>query len=349
MIYTSKYPAVNTELGKADRLFTAIMTLNKKQIADLKKQGVTLTEEIKNVLIHGAGRFHPRNPAYVFWDRFCCDFSEMPPKEFAEITALLCEEAGSLIFYSPLLWKRCENTLTDSVAFSAVLLNFNLKRITKADIMKIIIDGDAVDCLRLCEKSGWLKKPETRDELIEYSSEKEKPECTAWLLDFKNRTADLAKERARAERKAERELNADPESPAELKKQWGFKKQEDGTILITGYKGERTEITVPEKIGEDTVTAIGESAFSPFAKRLKAGPSTFRKIIKSVILPSTVTNIGARAFYRCVGLVNVVIPRSVSFIGEAAFFGCNKVTVTVSGGSFGEEYCKRNGIDYKSD
>lgn len=347
MIYRSKYPAISTPLGKADKLFVAIMTLDKEQIADLKSKGVTLTEEIKDALIHGAKRFHPNNPAYYFWDRFCCDFAELPPEEFAEITSLLRQEADSLIFYSPVLWKRCYNCLTDPTAFEAVLLNFNLKRITKADIMKIIIDNDAADCLPLCEKSGWLKKPEVRDELIEYSGKGERAECTAWLLEFKNRTADLVKEQARAERKAEKELNADPNSPAELKKQWGFKKQEDGSILITGYKGDRTEIIVPEKIGEDRVTAIGESAFSPFAKRLKAGPSTFRQIIKSVILPSTVKSIGARAFYRCVGLVSVVVPDSVEFIDEQVFFGCGKLTVTVGKGSFGEEYCRKNNIDFE--
>ena len=348
MIHHSKYPAINTQLAKADKLFAAIMTLDKEQIVDLKSKGVTLTEEVKDALIHGPGRFHPNNPTYYFWDRFCCDFAELPPKEFAEIITMLREEADSLIFYNPVLWKRCYNCLTDPVAFEAVLLNFNLKRLTKADIMKIMIDADAADCLPLCEKSGWLKKPEVRDELIEYSGKGERTECTAWLLDFKNRTADLGKERARAERKAEKELNIDPNSPAELKKQWKFKKQEDGTLIITSYVGERKDIVVPEKIGEDVVTAIGESAFSPHAKRLKVWTSTFRQIIKTVTLPSTVTSIGERAFFKCLGLVSVVVPDSVYSVGDKAFFGCERLTVTVGKESAAEKHCERNNIAYNN-
>lgn len=347
MIHHSKYPAINTQLAKEDKLFAAVMTLDKEQISELKSKGVTLTEEIKDALIHGPGRFHPNNPTYYFWDRFCCDFGELPPKEFAEIITMLRKEADSLIFYNPVLWKRCYNCLTDPVAFEAVLLNFNLKRLTKADLMKIMIDADAADCLPLCEKSGWLKKPEVRDELIEYSGKGEKTECTAWLLAFKNRTADLGKEQARAERKAEKELNADPNSPAELKKLWKFKKQEDGTLIITSYIGERKDIVVPEKIGEDTVAAIGESAFSPHAKRLKVWTSTFRQVIKTVTLPSTVTSIGERAFFKCLGLVNVVVPDSVVSVGDKAFFGCERLTVTVGEGSCAEKHCQRNNIAYK--
>ena len=66
-----------------------------------------------------------------------------------------------------------------------------------------------------------------------------------------------------------------------------------------------------------------------------------------VILPSTVTSIGARAFYRCVGLVSVAVPDSVVSIEEQVFFGCERLTVTVGKGSFAEEYCQRNNISYK--
>ena len=344
----SKYPAINTPLAKDDKLFTAIMNLDKEQIAELKSQGVTLSEGVRDALVHGPGRFHPNNPTYWFWDRFCWDFGELPPKEFAEIITMLHEEIDSLIFYNPVLWKsRCLNCLTDPVSLEAVLAGFNLKRLTKADLMKAMIDADAADCLPLCEKSGWLKKPEVRDELIEYSGKGEKAECTAWLLEFKNRTADLGKEQKRAERKAEKELNADPNSPAELKKSWKFKKQEDGTLIITGYVGDREDIAVPEKIGEDVVAAIGESAFSPHAKRLKVWTSTFRQVIKTVTLPSTVTSIGERAFFKCLGLVSVVVPDSVFSVGDKAFFGCDRLIVTVGKGSCAEKHCERNNIAFK--
>ena len=48
---------------------------------------------------------------------------------------------------------------------------------------------------------------------------------------------------------------------AEYKKMFRFKTV-DGEITITGYKGEDTEVVIPEKIGKTTVVAIGERAFS---------------------------------------------------------------------------------------
>ncbi len=50
---------------------------------------------------------------------------------------------------------------------------------------------------------------------------------SAWLLEFKNRIADFAAERDRAEKRMMRELNANPNSVTELKKIWGYEK---GTV-----------------------------------------------------------------------------------------------------------------------
>ena len=144
---------------------------------------------------------------------------------------------------------------------------------SKIALLRYIINNDAADCLAELENYGWFKAPKRRDELIQYASEKGNTESAAWLLEYKNRTADLAAERAKAEKKLERELNAALDSVIELNKTWWHKKQEDGSVIITGYKGNLTEITVPETIGESPVTAIGEYAFSPNAPKLtkKAG------------------------------------------------------------------------------
>ena len=40
-----------------------------------------------------------------------------------------------------------------------------------------------------------------------------------------------------------RELNASPDSVSELKKIWSYIKREDGTLVITSYKGDKTEVT----------------------------------------------------------------------------------------------------------
>ena len=47
--------------------------------------------------------------------------------------------------------------------------------------------------------------------------------------------------------------------------------------------------------------------------------------IKDLVIPETVTSIGAYAFYGCSSITSVTIPRSVSVIGDSAFGGCNKI------------------------
>ena len=48
--------------------------------------------------------------------------------------------------------------------------------------------------------------------MIAYASEKGKTEILAWLLDYKNRTADFAAEQKKADRKLMQELNCAPDS-----------------------------------------------------------------------------------------------------------------------------------------
>ena len=47
---------------------------------------------------------------------------------------------------------------------------------------------------------------------------------------------------------------------------------------------------------------------------------------KTSIIPSTVTNIGAYAFYNCSGLKSITIPDGVTNIGEFAFYRCTELT-----------------------
>ena len=91
----------------------------------------------------------------------------------------------------------------------------------------------------------------------------------------------------------------------------------DGTAEITSYTGSDTEITIPSEIDGVKVTSIGKRAVA-------------RKAVTSVVIPNTVTNIGAYAFNYCTALESITIPDSVETIGENAFSYCKKLTsVTV--------------------
>jgi len=61
--------------------------------------------------------------------------------------------------------------------------------------------------------------------------------------------------------------------------------------------------------------------------------------IRSIIIPSTVTSIGANAFYGCTSLDSIAIPESVKIIGSSAFGFCSKldsITIPASVTSIGE-------------
>lgn len=342
------------DIGDNDKLYNAIMALDKKRIEELKANGVTLTEDVRRILESGPQREDVVvfvHPEFSFRTTLYNNFKRMSTEDFREAGALLRAELGKPLHYSEAAWRDAWNLGNkddfDPDFFDATLRVFDQKQMNKKTTMKTIIDKNAMGCLSVCEKHGWLKMPKTRDELIEYATKMGKTEAAAWLLDFKNRTADLATERAKAEKKAERELNANPNSVTELKKVWKFEKREDASVIITGYKGDRTEIVVPETIGGDTVTALGEYAFSPDAKRIREEQRAVRKAITKITLPDTIDSIGEFAFFKCgsltkidlpkrlgeiskgmldiTGLESIVIGGNVKKIGAVAFWGCRNL------------------------
>jgi hypothetical protein len=90
----------------------------------------------------------------------------------------------------------------------------------------------------------------------------------------------------------------------------------NGTVEIAGYHGEkRTELTIPERINNLPVMAIGSSAFE-------------KNQLTGLTLPNSVTAIGNRAFARN-QLTELIIPNSVSVIGRSAFGHNQLSSVTI--------------------
>ena len=163
-----------------------------------------------------------------------------------------------------------------------------------------------------------------RDKAIKYAMDNGKTEVLAWLMDYKNKTADLAAEAARKEERIMRELMEDPNSVSAMKKIWGYKKLENGTLQITGYKGCEEHVEIPAKIGKAMVTVIGKEAFSG-SEYGRAKNYMDRRNIKSIVIPDGVTEIGEHAFFLCESLESIVIPPSVKIFGESAFSRCDKL------------------------
>ena len=88
----------------------------------------------------------------------------------------------------------------------------------------------------------------------------------------------------------------------------------DGNVVITGYSGEGTDVTIPSSYNGNTVTAIEQSAFE------------CQGHLKSILLPDTITSIGDFAF-ASTDLRKIVIPASVIQMGHRVFFNSNSAVV----------------------
>ncbi len=87
-----------------------------------------------------------------------------------------------------------------------------------------------------------------------------------------------------------------------------------GTVNITYYLGNDSDVTIPAVIGGKKVTSIGGSAFEGCTS------------LTSISIPDGVTSIGDSAFVGCTSLTSISIPDGVTSIGDFAFYGCSSLT-----------------------
>jgi PKD repeat protein len=95
----------------------------------------------------------------------------------------------------------------------------------------------------------------------------------------------------------------------------------NGAIIITGFIGTNTVVTIPTNINGLSVTGIGNGEDPVFSAGLT-----------SLTIPNSVTNIGENSFEDCFGLTGVTIGTNVTSIGDSAFAYCTSLTgVTIPG------------------
>lgn len=108
---------------------------------------------------------------------------------------------------------------------------------------------------------------------------------------------------------------------------WTWKKEADGTLQITGYRGNGSNVKVPSSIGGRAVTSIAPLAFSPMKQTLRAAVRQSRRSrLTTVELPPSVVRIGEKAFVCCSALSSVTVRGEGAEIGFSAFQDCRALS-----------------------
>lgn len=122
----------------------------------------------------------------------------------------------------------------------------------------------------------------------------------------------------------------------------------EGALSANSYNFEGvTEISVPETVNGQTVTAIDAYGFADFYDVTAVYlPDTVTQIgdcaffscyyLRGMDLPPALEHIGDEAFYDCDSLEAVHIPATVSFIGQDAFLECDSLAFIFYDGTIDE-------------
>ena len=100
------------------------------------------------------------------------------------------------------------------------------------------------------------------------------------------------------------------------KLEYVYDKENKGYIVAGLGDYALTDVVIPQTYKGKAVISIADGAFS----------NEKGKSITSIVIPSSVKSVGARAFFNCVSLTSLTIENGVEKIGDKAFAGCMGLT-----------------------
>ncbi len=212
----------------------------------------------------------------------------------------------------------------------------------KKKLLPEIFKDDDVSAISFYAENGKITVKNFQEEYLGIAEKAQAKNCIAYLLDWKNKNISYED----IEKETEREFNKDPFNAADMKKIWAHKVLEDDTLELINYKGDSTEIYIPERIGKKKVTRLADGLFAPEKAMNDVYRQNIFQSITSVIIPNSVTSIGNGAFSGCKGLqdnmgfvivrdvlysyhgsdTEITIPDGVTLIDGWAFGGCTNLT-----------------------
>lgn len=171
-------------------------------------------------------------------------------------------------------------------------------------------------------------------------------DITAFLLEYKAQNYSSESQEKYESDKIEKEIGLKEKTLAEWKQIYQIEVA-DNTVTIKGYKGDETDIVVPDRMGKYKVTAIGDYAFCPYAPRVRASITEYRENIESITIPDGVECIGDMSFACCYKLKKVTIPKSVTEIDADAF---KAITPVIAGyrNTCAQEYARKRRIKFEA-
>ena len=72
-------------------------------------------------------------------------------------------------------------------------------KVNQKKALESAVSNNRVAALAQMAEAGWINQTAKREKLIALARDNNKHEALAWLLDYKNRTADVAAEEAKEE------------------------------------------------------------------------------------------------------------------------------------------------------
>ena len=205
---------------------------------------------------------------------------------------------------------------------------------------------------------------DTLDRYITDSIEAGATAVSAVLLEYRNKQYSSAEVVQAAEIKAEKELGFKEYTVADWRKIFKFTIS-DGDAIINGYKGNQQSVTIPAKIGKNSVIIF---SLTYYKGRNVANAELCEKITEVIIepgilgigeyaffgctalqtltIPDGVEAIDYGAFWRCESLSELRIPASVNNISSNAIYHCPKLTIYAPAGSYAETWAKENNIPF---
>ena len=173
---------------------------------------------------------------------------------------------------------------------------------------------DDVAALIAAESLKPLTAAQT-DRLIEAAKRADAGEAHAHLLGYKEAHFGFADVFSALSR----EFDADPFSPAQIKKRFGIRISGEA-CAVSGYLGGERDIFIPERMGRRPITSLCAHAFS--AKKRQGARPVYSQLERIEL--NGVSSLGEACFEGCAALESVNAP-NVTAIPERCFADCGRL------------------------